>query len=314
MNPGVGADHTGATETKYAGSRPTKFGVLPERLDDAVEIARRHDLTIDTVHYHSGYLYQTGSIPVIEEAGRRVSSMVRHLRDAGCPVREVNTGGGLGVRFRPTDAGLDLDAWAAALARAYAGIEDLVVATEPGEYLAKFAATLLAEVVTVEDRGQDAVFVGLDAGWSSVNEHFVYRIPFHPIMCRAADAPPARSVTVSGNINEGDDLFAEDVPLPAVREGDVIVDPERRGVQPLDGERALPAPPIAVDRRRRTRVTITPPPAASSLVPASRSGRAHAPCGLVTGSAGRGPGLGARRRHAPPPRTVRRRRPAARRR
>ena len=246
VNPGVGADHTGATETKYAGSRPTKFGILPERLDDAVAIAERHDLTIDTVHYHSGYLFQTGSIPVIEEAGRRVASMVRHLRDAGCPVREVNTGGGLGVRFRPEDPGLDLDAWAAALARALAGIDDLVVATEPGEYLAKFAATLLAEVVTVEDRGQDAVFVGLDAGWSSVNEHFIYRIPFHPIVCRAADAPPARPVTVSGHINEGDDLFAEDVPLPEVREGDVIAIPNVGAYNLSMASEHCLRPPIAV--------------------------------------------------------------------
>ncbi|HYJ60796.1 MAG TPA: diaminopimelate decarboxylase [Actinomycetota bacterium] len=252
VNPGVGADHTGATETKYAGSRPTKFGILPERLDDAIAIARRHDLTIDTVHYHSGYLYMTASIPVIEEAGRRVASVVRRLRDAGYPVTEVNTGGGLGVRFRPGDAGLDVGAWADALARAYGGIDDLIVATEPGEYLAKFGATLLAEVVTVEDRGQGATFVGLDAGWSSLNEHFVYRIPFHPILCRAADAAPAGSVTVSGHINEGDDLFAEDVPMPEVREGDIVAIPNVGAYNlSMVSEHCLrpPVPVVAFDDR-----------------------------------------------------------------
>jgi diaminopimelate decarboxylase len=225
VNPGLGADFDGASETKYAGSMPTKFGILPERLDEAIAIARRHDLSIDTVHYHSGYLYMTGSIPVIEEAGRRVAAMIRRLRDAGCPVTEVNTGGGLGVRFRPHDSGLDVVAWAAALARAYGGIDDVSVATEPGEYLAKQTATLLAEVVTVEDRGQGATFVGLDAGWSGVNEHFVYRIPYHPILARAADATPARRYTLAGHINEGDDLFAEDWPMPEVREGDIVAIP-----------------------------------------------------------------------------------------
>jgi len=29
-------------------------------------------------------------------------------------------------------------------------------------------------------------------------------------------------VTLSGNINEGDDLFAVDLPLPAINEGDVV--------------------------------------------------------------------------------------------
>jgi diaminopimelate decarboxylase len=31
-----------------------------------------------------------------------------------------------------------------------------------------------------------------------------------------------REVTVSGNINEGDDLFAEDRPMPVLGEGDVV--------------------------------------------------------------------------------------------
>ncbi len=47
----------------YAGDRPTKFGIYPERLEAALDIARRHDLTIDTVHVHAGYLYLTDALP-----------------------------------------------------------------------------------------------------------------------------------------------------------------------------------------------------------------------------------------------------------
>ena len=55
--------------------------------------------------------------------------------------------------------------------------------------------------------------------------HFVYEIPFHPILCRAPDAEPVANVTVAGHINEGNDLFAGDHPMPAVEEGDVIAIP-----------------------------------------------------------------------------------------
>jgi diaminopimelate decarboxylase len=120
--------------------------------------------------------------------------------------------------------GLDLDAWAAALGRSLGDL-GVTVATEPGEFIAKHSATLLAEVVTVEDRGQGRVFVGIDAGWSTANESFVYHIPFQPILARAADAPPARRYTIAGHINEGDDLWATDVELPEVREGDIIAFP-----------------------------------------------------------------------------------------
>jgi diaminopimelate decarboxylase len=224
VNPGIGASIHGGAETKYAGAKPTKFGILPERLDEAVAIAAEHGLTIDTVHYHTGYLYMTESIPVVEEAATRVAGIVRTLRDRGCPIREVNTGGGLGVRFRESATGLDVVSWSEALARAFAGL-DVVVATEPGEFIAKQVATLLAEVVTVEDRGGGAVFVGIDAGWSTANESFVYEIPFHPIVSSAADTSPDRTYTVAGHINEGDDLWATDVALPEVREGDVLAIP-----------------------------------------------------------------------------------------
>ena len=86
-------------------------------------------------------------------------------------------------------------------------------------------ATLLAEVVTVEDRGQDQTFVGLDAGWSTVNESFVYSIPFHRSCAARPTPPPARRYTVTGHINEGNDIFATEVELPEMHEGDVIAIP-----------------------------------------------------------------------------------------
>jgi diaminopimelate decarboxylase len=222
VNPRIGAAYSGGGQT-YAGDRPTKFGIYPERLDDAIAIARRHDLAVDTVHVHAGYLYLSDAIPMVEETVRRVADATRALQDAGCPIVEVNTGGGLGVPFRPGDEPLDLDAWAAVLAE-HLGPLGVIVGTEPGEFLAKECAVHLAEVVTVEDRG-GVTFVGLDTGWNVLNEHFVYRIPFHPILCRAADAPPVQGVTVTGHINEGNDIFAEDHPMPEVREGDVIAIP-----------------------------------------------------------------------------------------
>jgi diaminopimelate decarboxylase len=222
VNPRIGASYPGGGQS-YAGERPTKFGIFPEDLDDALAIARRHRLTIDTVHVHAGYLYLSDALPVVAETIRRVAAAARTLIDAGCPIVEVNTGGGLGVPFRPGDEPLDLDAWAGVLAT-HLGPLDVTVGTEPGEFLAKQCAVHLAEAVTVEDR-DGTTFVGLDTGWNVINEHFVYRIPFHPILCRAPDGQRLRAVTVTGHINEGNDVFAEDHPMADVREGDIVAIP-----------------------------------------------------------------------------------------
>lgn len=220
VNPRIGASFEGVGDTPYTGERPTKFGIFPEQLAEALGIAARHGLTVDTVHVHVGDGYLDHGLPVFDETVRRVGEMARTLRAAGCPIREVNTGGGLGVPQRPGDRPLDLDRWAVILAE-HLGPLDVVVATEPGDFLVKECAVLLAEVVTVEDR-DNVRFVGLDTGWNQACEHFVYGALVDPVLCRAADAEPVRPVTVSGHINEGNDLFAEDHPFPDVSEGDVV--------------------------------------------------------------------------------------------
>ncbi len=220
VNPRIGASWGGAGETLYAGARPTKFGVFAEQLDDALAVARAHDLTIDAVHVHVGDGYLTEQLPVFEESVRRVAAMVGTLLDAGCPIAEVNTGGGLGVPQRAGDGPLDLDRWAAILAE-HLGPFGVAVGTEPGDFLVKECGVLLAEVVSVEER-EGVRFVGLDAGWTIACERFIYRSDLQIVLCRAADAAPAAPATIAGNINEGNDLFAEDLPFPEVREGDVV--------------------------------------------------------------------------------------------
>ncbi|MGZ5350477.1 MAG: diaminopimelate decarboxylase [Actinomycetota bacterium] len=220
VNPRIGASREGGGETLYTGPRPTKFGIFAEQLPDALAIAARHGLTIDTVHFHVGDGYLDEGLPDFEETVRRGGEMVAFLQAEGCPIGEVNTGGGLGVPQRAGDRPLDLTAWADLLARHLAPL-DVVVATEPGDFLVKECGIHLAEVVTVEAR-EDHTFVGLDTGWNVMCEHFVYGSLLDLVLCRAVDAEPVREVTVSGHINEGDDLFAVDLPFPEVVEGDIL--------------------------------------------------------------------------------------------
>jgi len=230
VNPRAGAAHAyvpvGASPDDeqrfgvYSGEKPTKFGVYPEQLDEALAVAGRHDLTIDTVHFHLCHQLLDEDLPAFDDAVARAAAMVRRLQDAGCPIEEVNTGGGLGTQQREEERPLDLDAWAAILAR-HLGPLDVVVATEPGEFFTKDAGVLLAEVVTVEER-LGTTFVGLAAGWNVMPLRFVWGEFSELVHCTAADAPRTQRVTVSGHINEAPDLFAEDYPLPPTREGDVL--------------------------------------------------------------------------------------------
>jgi len=220
LNARAGAGWGEAGTTLYSGAKPGKFGIYEEGLDDAIAIAKRHDLSIVRAHIHVGDGFLTDGIPRFEAAIERLASMVETLLDAGCPIEEINAGGGLGVPLQDGDVPLDVDAYAEALAR-HLGRFEVTVACEPGDYLVKQSGTLLAEVVTVEDR-LGTTFVGLDVGWNVLSDHFVYKMPIEIVLCRAAGAGRTERVTISGHINEGNDLFAEEYPFPPVEEGDVV--------------------------------------------------------------------------------------------
>jgi len=220
VNPRTGASSRGHTHLYTGEERPSKFGILDEQLDDALEIARTHDLSLDTVHFHVGRTLLTDALPDLEVATERAAAVARRLMDAGHPVTEVNAGGGLGVPFDAEKPALDVDAFARVLTKQL-GPLGVTIGLEPGDFLVKEMGVLLAEVVSADDRDRHR-FVGVDAGFNVAPERRIYDEPIPLILCRAVDAPSERPVTVAGNINEGDDLWAEELPLPEVGEGDVI--------------------------------------------------------------------------------------------
>ena len=218
IDPGAGAGYNEHLE--YAGDRPTKFGIGLERLDDAIAAAARHRLTVDTVHFHAGSGWLAEGLGGFERALLPAAEAVGRLRAAGHPVSEVNVGGGLGAAARQDEQAVDLDAYAAVLAR-HLGPLEVTIACEPGDQLSKDGAILLGEVVTVERR-RGVTFVGLDIGWNVNCSYFIYRFAQELVVCRAAGADRTEIVTVAGHINEAGDVFAEDYPMPPVEEGDIV--------------------------------------------------------------------------------------------
>jgi len=218
INPGAGAGYN--DRLAYSGVRPTKFGIYADRVDDPVAAAASHGLPIDTIHVHAGSGWFADGLAAFETALEGVAAIKRRLLADGQRIREVNVGGGFGVPARADERPIDLHAYAAAIARQLAGL-DVAVGCEPGDYRAKDTAILLAEVVTVEERG-GTTFVGLDVRWNVNCSHFIYKYAQELVVCRAAAAVRTERVTVAGHINEAGDVFAEDYDLPPVVEGDIV--------------------------------------------------------------------------------------------
>ena len=218
VNPGAGAGYT--EHLAYAGERPTKFGVTEDRLDDALAAVRRHSLTIDTLHFHAGSGWLGDQLDGFEAALTNATRFLDRMLDAGCPIREVNVGGGLGMVARDDERPVDVDAYARTVLR-HLEPYGVTAAFEPGDFVMKDAGVLLAEVVTVERRG-GTTFVGLDIGWNVNCAYFIYRYAQEILPLCDPLRERTQLVTVAGHINEAGDVFAEDYPFPEVAEGDGV--------------------------------------------------------------------------------------------
>ncbi|SKB47079.1 diaminopimelate decarboxylase [Sphingopyxis flava] len=218
VNPGLGTGYADAEKLTYAGTRTTKFGIYREQWQDALDMARRFDLQVTGLHFHVGCGYLTEQLDDWDAA---VGAALSFL-DAAPAVRVVNIGGGLGLPHRPTDRALDLKRWAAILRRHFAG-RGIVIAVEPGDYIVKDAGLLLLTVTDVEWK-RDTRFVYVDGGFNLHPEPAFYDLPCEPVPCieEADRGIGTARVTIAGNINEALDIWATDVAMPLVREGDRI--------------------------------------------------------------------------------------------
>jgi diaminopimelate decarboxylase len=223
VNPGKGVGYGGNQLLQYSGSKTTKFGIYREHMAEALALAAEYRLQVVRIHFHVGIGYLPPQLPLWEE----VVSDCTWFVDQVPTIKSVNLGGGLGLPHVVTDQPLDLAQWAAIIRRNFAprGVE---VCVEPGDFIVKDSGVLVLQVNTVE-RKQQVDFVGINGGFNLAVEPFFYSMPCEPVPCRidggvaqAYDPAHLKPVTIAGNINEALDIWAEQVPLPPLQEGDYL--------------------------------------------------------------------------------------------
>jgi diaminopimelate decarboxylase len=213
INPQVGAGYHAGVH--YAGAKPSKFGLYPDRFEEALSVAASFGMRVTQLHFHFGYGYLTQDLPRLSAALEASAWFMDRCPD----LDTVDIGGGLGTRITADREALDLEAWAALIA-SHLQPRGLKVHLEPGDYLIKDAGALVCEVNTVEEKA-GVMFAGLNAGLNLQNLWAYYQTPFivAPLQRRSG---ALRTYTVTGNINEAIDILAEDIDLPPLAEADLL--------------------------------------------------------------------------------------------
>ncbi len=216
VNPGKGVGYGNNQLLQYSGRKTTKFGIYREHFAEACAEAQQHGMTIERIHFHVGIGYLAPQLPLWDEIVGDCTWFVDQLET----VRSVNIGGGLGLPHVLTDSPLDLQHWSDILKKHFAP-RNLEVCVEPGDFLVKDSGVLVLQVNTVE-RKQQVDFIGVNGGFNLALEPAFYRLPCEPTPCRLRPGATGK-VTIAGNINEALDIWAEEVELPPMEEGDYLV-------------------------------------------------------------------------------------------
>ncbi|MEQ8347839.1 MAG: diaminopimelate decarboxylase [Sneathiellaceae bacterium] len=203
VNPDVAA----ATHAKIAtGHKAAKFGVPLDRLQPAYARAAA-DPWLDPMGIAAHIGSQITTLDPYRKAFARLAGLIDDLRAAGLPVRAVDLGGGIGIRYR--DEQLPDLAGYGALIREQFGARDVEIIVEPGRSMVGNAGLLLTRVLDVKHSG-DKTFVVVDAAMNDLIRPTLYNA-WHEILPVAA-APGAALVPVDvvGPVCESGDYLAQD--------------------------------------------------------------------------------------------------------
>ncbi len=216
VNPDVAA---GTHEKISTGRKQDKFGIAYERAGEVYAMASTL-AGIEPVGLHLHIGSQIMSLAPFEAAYRRGAELVRDLRASGIPIRRLDLGGGMGVRYQG-DAELDVEAYAA-LVRTITADLDVELLLEPGRYLVAEAGALIAKVLYMKE-GDERPFAILDAGMNDLIRPALYDA-YHEILpvCEPDPSAPVQPTDVVGPICESSDIFAKGRPLPRLEAEELV--------------------------------------------------------------------------------------------
>ena len=225
INPGTGIGYGTNERLRYAGAeKPTKFGVYRDEFAKGLVVAAEAGMKVNGLHFHAGCGFLSPQLSQLDHLFNEVKWFVDQIPD----LEYIDIGGGLGIPLVAEDAPLDIDSWAALVAKHF-GETAAEIWVEPGDYFAKDCGVLVLQVNTVEQKA-GRTFIGVNGGFNIHIEPAFYDLPLEIVpvtLTRAEDRSTLASrsgatVTVAGNINEALDVFAEDLPLPTIHEGDFL--------------------------------------------------------------------------------------------
>lgn len=142
--------------------------------------------------------------------------------------KELNTGGGYGIRYTKADTPQSIAYFTDAIMdtiNVFCKSNHIVRPTvfiEPGRFIVGESGTTLYRIGSVKDIPGIRTYVAVDGGMTDNIRPALYQAEYEALIVTKPELPAIQTVTLCGKCCESGDILIERLPLPAIDEDDVL--------------------------------------------------------------------------------------------
>lgn len=209
------------------GHLDSKFGFDPDELESVLHhLAACSWAWVDGLHAHIGS--QIFELQPHRDLAGVMAEALALARSLGHPCRDLNVGGGLGIRYVASDDPPSIQEWVRVVAGAVTEAcrqRQLVLPRllcEPGRSLVATAGLTLYTVGSRKQIPGLRTYLAVDGGMSDNPRPITYQSLYTAVLADRPVAEATETVTVAGKHCESGDVLLHDARLPVTTPGDVL--------------------------------------------------------------------------------------------
>ncbi len=227
LTPGIEC-HT--HEYIRTGHIDSKFGFDPDQLESVFQfISQQSGFDFVGLHAHIGS--QIFELDPHSDLTQVMVGWFQKAKDYNLPVRELDLGGGLGIRYTESDDPPSIDTWAKVICEGIVKaceqhqIELPKLLAEPGRSLIGTACVTAYTVGSQKTVPGIRSYIAVDGGMSDNPRPITYQSLYRAMLGNRMSAPMTETVTVAGKHCESGDILIQNAQLPPTQTGDTLVVP-----------------------------------------------------------------------------------------
>ncbi len=210
------------------GHLDSKFGFDPNQVQEVFQFLQQTP-NLDFVGLHAHIGSQIFERQPHQDLASVLVDWLKQAMDLGLPVRELNVGGGLGIRYTEADDPPSIGEWTQAVAKAVeAACQEAEIALpklicEPGRSLVGTTGVTAYTVGSQKIVPETRTYIAVDGGMSDNARPITYESVYRSLLASQMSANATQTVTVAGKHCESGDVLIQEALLPPTTAGDTLV-------------------------------------------------------------------------------------------